>query len=88
MDDRVTFTVLSLFPEIVDAYFASSIMAKAVSREVIGYRSINIRDFAIDKHRKCDDPPYGGGAGMLMLPEPLGRALDAVLGEKKPVLSI
>jgi len=75
----VTFTVLSLFPEIVDAYFATSIMAKAIEKEIIGYRSINIRDYAIDKHHKCDDPPYGGGAGMLMLPEPLGRALDSVL---------
>jgi len=72
----VKYTVLTLFPEIVDAFFASSIMAKAIQRGLIGYRSINIRDFATDKHHKCDDAPYGGGAGMLMLPEPLGRALE------------
>ena len=71
------YTVLSLFPEICDAYFASSIMAKAVSRGIVEYRAINIRDFAFDKHRSCDDAPYGGGPGMLMLPEPLGRALEA-----------
>jgi tRNA (guanine37-N1)-methyltransferase len=74
----VTFTVLSLFPQIVDAYFADSIMAKAVARGVVGYRSVNIRDFAQDKHHKCDDAPYGGGAGMLMLPEPLDLALRSV----------
>lgn len=81
------FTVLSLFPEIVDAFFAASIMEKAVERGVVSYRSVDIRDFAVDKHRKCDDAPYGGGAGMLMLPEPLGRALDSVdAGAKRTVL--
>ena len=71
------YTVLSLFPEISDAYFASSIMARAVSRGIIEYSAINIRDYAVDKHHTCDDAPYGGGAGMLMLAEPLGRALEA-----------
>jgi tRNA (guanine37-N1)-methyltransferase len=72
------YTALTLFPEIIDAYFASSIMAKAVDRGIVAYRGVNIRDFALDKHRSCDDAPYGGGAGMLMLPEPLGRALESV----------
>ena len=71
------YTVLSLFPEIIDAYFAASIMAKAISRGIVEYRSIQIRDFALDKHHSCDDAPYGGGPGMLMLAEPLGRALEA-----------
>jgi tRNA (guanine37-N1)-methyltransferase len=70
------FTVLTLFPEIIDAYFANSIMAKALERDIIEYRSINIRDFATDKHKTCDDAPYGGGPGMLMLAEPLSRALE------------
>jgi len=73
------YTVLTLFPEIIDAYFANSIMAKALDRGIIEYKAINIRDFALDKHHTCDDAPYGGGAGMLMLPEPLGRALESVL---------
>ena len=71
------YTVLTLFPEICDAYFASSIMAKAVSRNLIEYQTINIRDYAVDKHHTCDDAPYGGGPGMLMLAEPLGRTLEA-----------
>ena len=71
------YTVLTLFPEIIDAYFASSIMAKALDRGIIEYRAINIRDYALDKHHSCDDAPYGGGPGMLMLAEPLGRALEA-----------
>lgn len=75
MDTRLNFTVLTLFPEIVDGYFQSSIMAKSVAKGLIGYRSVNIRDWARDKHHKCDDAPYGGGAGMLMLPEPLDLCL-------------
>ena len=71
------YTVLTLFPEITDAFFGSSIMAKAIARGIIDYRAINIRDFAFDRHKTCDDAPYGGGPGMLMLPEPLGRALEA-----------
>jgi tRNA (guanine37-N1)-methyltransferase len=73
----ITYTVLSLFPEIIDAYFTASIMAKAVERGIVHYRALNIRDFALDRHHTCDDAPYGGGPGMLMLPEPLGRALEA-----------
>ncbi len=72
------FTVLTLFPEIPRAFFESSIMAKAVKRGIIAYDLVNIRDFALDRHKTCDDAPYGGGAGQLLLPEPLGRALDSV----------
>jgi tRNA (guanine37-N1)-methyltransferase len=70
-------TVLSLFPEILRGFFESSIMAKAVDRGLLSYELVNIRDYATDKHRKCDDEVFGGGAGMLMLPGPLGRALVA-----------
>jgi tRNA (guanine37-N1)-methyltransferase len=71
------YTVLTLFPEITDAFFSTSIMARAISRGIIEYRAFNIRDYALDKHKTCDDAPYGGGPGMLMLAEPLGRALEA-----------
>ena len=71
------YTQLTLFPEISDAFFAASVMAKAVDRGIVEYCPINIRDFALDKHHTCDDAPYGGGAGMLMMAEPLGRALQA-----------
>ncbi|MDR2536528.1 MAG: tRNA (guanosine(37)-N1)-methyltransferase TrmD [Treponema sp.] len=74
----MNYTVLSLFPEIIDAFFALSILGKAVNRGIVAYRSVNIRDFAVDKHRTCDDAPYGGGPGMLMTAEPLGRALESV----------
>jgi tRNA (guanine37-N1)-methyltransferase len=79
------YTVLTLFPEIIDAFFATSIMAKAIQRGIIEYQAVNIRDFAFDKHKTCDDAPYGGGPGMLMLPEPLCRALEAVGVRKKAI---
>jgi tRNA (guanine37-N1)-methyltransferase len=78
MDFSVKYTALSLFPDIIDAFMRHSIMAKAIERGLVAYQSVNIRDFAFDKHKVCDDAPYGGGAGMLMLPEPLGRALESV----------
>jgi tRNA (guanine37-N1)-methyltransferase len=79
------YTVLTLFPEITDAFFGTSIMARAIGRGIIEYRALNIRDYALDRHKTCDDAPYGGGPGMLMLAEPLGRALEAAgVSPRKP----
>lgn len=71
-------TILTLFPEIVEPFFTSSIMAKSIEKGLIEYKIVNIRDFATDKHKTCDDSPYGGGAGMVLMPQPLGAALDSV----------
>ena len=70
-------TVLTLFPEILRGFFESSIMAKAVEKGLMSYELVNIRDYATDKHHQCDDEVFGGGAGMLMLPGPLSRALES-----------
>ena len=81
-------TVLTLFPQIPQAFFENSIMAKAVEKGIIAYDLVNIRDFATDKHHTCDDSPYGGGAGQLMMTEPLGRALDSVTASRKHVIYV
>ena len=80
------FTVLTLFPDILRAYFENSIMAKAVEKGIVAYDLVNIRDFASDKHKTCDDAPYGGGAGQLMMTEPLGKALDSVHAATRRVI--
>jgi len=80
------FTVLSLFPEILSSFFNASIMQKAVRRGYVSFQLVNIRDYATDVHKTCDDLPYGGGAGMLMMPEPLSQALDAVSASCKHVI--
>lgn len=76
------FHVLTLFPEIPRAFFENSIMAKAVQKGIIAYNLVNIRDFAFNKHKSCDDKPYGAVndkhvPGMLMLCEPLSLALES-----------
>ena len=82
------FTVLTLFPQIPQAFFENSIMTKVVEKGIIAYDLVNIRDFATDKHHTCDDSPYGGGAGQLMMTEPLGRALDSVKASRKHVIYV
>ena len=78
--------ILTLFPEMVSSFFTSSIMARAVEKGIITYRIVNFRDYAEDRHRTCDDVPYGGGAGMVLKCEPIGRALEEVDAKNKRVI--
>ncbi|MFA5513949.1 MAG: tRNA (guanosine(37)-N1)-methyltransferase TrmD [Sphaerochaetaceae bacterium] len=82
----MNFEILTLFPEILEGFFKSSIMGKSVEANKFSYSLINFRDFATDKHKSCDDTPYGGGAGMVLKPEPLGRALDSINAKNKRVI--
>jgi tRNA (guanine37-N1)-methyltransferase len=78
----VIFHILTLFPEIFEGYRRSSILARAVARGQVELDLVNIRDFALDKHKTCDDATYGGGPGMVLKPEPLAGALESVPGVK------
>jgi len=82
----VKITVLTLFPSILKGYFNDSIMSKAVSRGLVDYELVNIRDYAYNKRRICDDSPYGGGAGMILKAEPLANSLDSIGVEGKRVV--
>ncbi|MSS20272.1 tRNA (guanosine(37)-N1)-methyltransferase TrmD [Eubacteriaceae bacterium RF-744-FAT-4] len=69
---------LTLFPAIIDEYFSESIMKRALEDNIIRIHSINIRDFANNKHNRVDDYPYGGGAGMVMQAPPIIRAIKSI----------
>ncbi|MFD1928724.1 tRNA (guanosine(37)-N1)-methyltransferase TrmD [Sporosarcina siberiensis] len=77
--------VLSLFPEMFEGVLHSSIMKKAQANDAVSFNVINFRDYATDKHHKVDDYPYGGGAGMVLKPEPLFAAIeDVTVDTEKP----
>ena len=78
--------LLSLFPEYFQGPFDCSIIRQAVSKGLMDIKLTNIRDFADNKHRKVDDRPFGGGPGMVMMPGPICRAIDAVSSEKAHVV--
>ena len=63
--------IMTLFPELIDGVMQQSIIGRAQAKGFIQIHAVNIRDYALDKHHKADDSPYGGGRGMVMLPEPL-----------------
>ncbi|PBH38255.1 tRNA (guanosine(37)-N1)-methyltransferase TrmD [Clostridioides difficile] len=65
------FHIMTLFPEIFNSYMDESIMKRAVEKGIIEVHIYNIRDFANNKHKKVDDYPFGGGAGMVMTPQPI-----------------
>ena len=69
--------VLTLFPEMLDA-LNSSLMGKAREKGLYELKCHNIRDYSLDKHKKCDDAPFGGGAGMVMLPQPIHDCILSV----------
>ena len=72
------FDVLTLFPEMIETHCSYSILKRAIKADVIEVNTINPREFTHDKHRKVDDTPYGGGAGMVLMPQPYVEAYESV----------
>lgn len=70
-------TVLTLFPEMFTP-LKTSIIGRAVNTDKFQLEIKNIRDYALNKHSKCDDYPFGGGAGMVMMPQPIGSAIESI----------
>lgn len=75
-------TILTLFPEMF-APLSASILGRAQKEGKITVEVVNIRDYTEDKHLKCDDYPFGGGAGMVMMAQPIGSAIEAIDPEHK-----
>ena len=79
------FDVLTLFPEMIDNYCGYSILKRAVENNVLQVNTINPRDFTLDKHKKVDDTPYGGGAGMVLMAQPYVDAYESVKKQENSI---
>jgi len=86
MSPQLRFDVLSLFPQTVEAFTSESIVGKAVERGLIDVHSLDLRDWAKGKHREADDRPFGGGAGMVLKPEPLFDAIEQTSSPQATVI--
>lgn len=71
----MNFVVLTIFPEMFDLFWSHGIVRRAIDNKRIFTSTVNIRDFAVDRHKSTDDRPYGGGCGMVMKPGPLAAAI-------------
>lgn len=83
----MNFHILTLFPEMIESGLSNSITGRAIKENKIAVSAVNIRDFTEDKHRKVDDYTYGGGAGMLMQPQPVYDAWNHVCTQIKDNIS-
>lgn len=72
------FDILTLFPEMISSHCSFSILKRAIEVGIIEVNTVNPRDFTHDKHRKVDDTPYGGGAGMVLMPQPYVDAYESI----------
>lgn len=73
------FDIVTVFPKILDSYFAEAQVKRAATKKLVGIRVHDLRDWTTDKHRTTDDIPYGGGAGMVMKVEPIHECIKEIL---------
>jgi tRNA (guanine37-N1)-methyltransferase len=73
------FDIITIFPNIFDSYFSESIIGRGAKKKLFSVKAHDLRKFAKDKHRKTDDRPYGGGAGMVLSALPVLRAVDKII---------
>ena len=73
--------ILTIFPEMFSNILSSSILGRAASKGILEFKTHNIRDFSQNKHRNTDDYPFGGGAGMVMLAQPIFDCIESVAAE-------
>src|SRR5262245_27614988 len=84
----MTVDVVTIFPAMVEPLVAAGILGRAIDRGTLDVKVRDLRDFTTDRHRVVDDVPYGGGPGMVMKPEPIFRALDAIEAERGTPLTV
>jgi tRNA (guanine37-N1)-methyltransferase len=81
LEHPLKINILTQFPEMFSPVITESILGRAAEKGLLSFNVVNIRDFTLDKHRKTDDTPFGGGAGMVMTPQPAFDALKSVGAE-------
>jgi hypothetical protein len=81
---RITFEIVTLFPEMFDGLLATTVIGKAIVAGTVAVHRTNPRDFGLGNYRQVDDTPYGGGPGMIMRVEPIAAALDAIAAARGP----
>lgn len=79
------FDVLTLFPEMIQEACSHSIMKRAVESDIISINTVNPRDYTLDKHKKVDDTPYGGGAGMVLMAQPYVDTYESIEKSEKSI---
>lgn len=80
------FNIITLFPQLIETHLKELPFKKAIEKALIEVNTINLRDFAIDKHGTVDDKPYGGGTGMLLRIEPICKALNTIENKQRIIL--
>ena len=83
-----TFDIVTIFPAMIEQPLAAGILGRAVASGLLDVKVRDLRDFTIDRHRVVDDVPYGGGPGMVLKPDPIFRALDAIEAERGAPLTV
>jgi len=78
-----SFSIVTIFPEMVNTYLGCSILKRAIDRKLIGVAVHNLRDYSIDKHHSVDDYSYGGGPGMVMKPETFFRIMEELWSDRE-----
>ena len=86
MSDTLNIDLITIFPHMLDGFLNESILKRAIQSGHISLRRTQLRDFTEDAHRSVDDRPYGGGPGMVMMPEPIFKAVESVRTEGARVI--
>lgn len=80
--------ILTLFPKMFDGFLTESIIKRAIEKKIVDIQIHNIRDYSLSKNKQVDDYPYGGGAGMVLMCEPIFRAIEALKQESTQVIML
>jgi tRNA (guanine37-N1)-methyltransferase len=84
----MTFDIVTIFPAMIEQPLAAGIIGRAIDRGTLDVKVRDLRDFTTDRHRVVDDVPYGGGPGMVLKPDPIFRALEAIEAERGGPLTV